>query len=240
MSDGDFTKRISKGGSNSFAAMTVTITEAEGGWYGITLSTAHTNTLGILSMYFTHDDCLQINLQFRVEARLLDNLAYPSTSGRSIDVATTGVVGLDLANTEGALVMGTDITGGVTLAQAAAMAASAALTAYDPPTGAEISAALTAIEARQVAQATSSALAAYDPPTKAEMDAGLAALNDIAVADILAATADGSLSVQDALKSIISYVRGRITKSSTAFTYYSQTSSSLWVNNITTVDRNIL
>ena len=76
-----------------------------------------------------------------------------------------------------------------------ALAASTALTAYDAPTHAEVSSALTAITTQMTAQAASTALTAYapltatqgnaiaaslaltayDPPTKAEMDTAVAA-----------------------------------------------------------------
>jgi len=89
---GDWTKSISKGGSTTINAMTVTVTEASLGWYGITLSSSHTDTLGILSLSFSAPGTKQINLQFRVHARLEDDLAYPNVSGRGIDVDATGGV----------------------------------------------------------------------------------------------------------------------------------------------------
>lgn len=100
--DGGFTKRISKG-SAAFGAMTVTITEMENGWYSIPLSAAHSDTLGLLTILFTHGSAKQVNLQFRVEARTLDDLAYPTVSGRSVDVAAGGEVGVDLGNVTGTL-----------------------------------------------------------------------------------------------------------------------------------------
>lgn len=72
--DGDWTKRISKNGG-AFAAMTVTITEMENGWYSFTLSTTHSDTLGILSMSFIATGVKRVNLQFRVEANLADDLS---------------------------------------------------------------------------------------------------------------------------------------------------------------------
>lgn len=108
--DAGFTKRISKG-AGSFAAMTVTITEMEGGWYGMTLSTDHTNTLGVLTIYLTHSSCEQVNLQYRVTARIHDDFAFPTTSGRSIDVTASGEVALDFDNTSGTLAKTTDLTG---------------------------------------------------------------------------------------------------------------------------------
>lgn len=97
--DGGFTKRISKNGG-AFAAMTVTITEMENGWYSVPFSASHTDTLGVMSVTLTHASSKQVNLQLRVHARLPDDLAYPTTSGRSIDVTAGGTVGIDWANIE--------------------------------------------------------------------------------------------------------------------------------------------
>jgi len=67
--DGGFTKRISKGGG-AFAAMTVTITEMENGWYSLPLGTGHTDTLGILTVSLAHASMKRVNLQWRVDANL--------------------------------------------------------------------------------------------------------------------------------------------------------------------------
>jgi hypothetical protein len=99
LSDGSFTKRISKNGA-AFGAMTVTITEMENGWYSIPLSTSHSDTLGILTIVFTNAGAKQVNLQWRVHARLPDDLAWPTTTGRSIDVTAGGAVGIDWGNVE--------------------------------------------------------------------------------------------------------------------------------------------
>jgi len=102
LSSGDFTKRISKG-SGAFAAMTVTITELENGWYTLPLTTTQTNTLGLLSITLTHASTKQVNLQFRVSTRLPDDVCFPTTSGRSLDVSSTGNAAIDLTNASGAL-----------------------------------------------------------------------------------------------------------------------------------------
>lgn len=73
LTNGSFTKRISKAGA-AFGAMTVTITELENGWYSIPLSSSHSDTLAILSITFTNAGAKQVNLQFRVEANILDTL----------------------------------------------------------------------------------------------------------------------------------------------------------------------
>lgn len=119
MTDGGFTKRISKNGG-AFAAMTVTITELENGWYSIPLGTGHTDTVGILSLTFTNASSKQINTQFRVHTRLSDDLAFPTTSGNSIDVTAAGEVGLDLDNTSGTIAAAQIATDAITSAKIAA------------------------------------------------------------------------------------------------------------------------
>lgn len=93
MVDGGFTKRISKGGG-AFAAMTVTVSEMENGWYSIPLSTSHTDTQGVLTISLSNAGCKRVNLQFRVDARVPDDLAYPATSGRSLGVDASGRIDL--------------------------------------------------------------------------------------------------------------------------------------------------
>lgn len=94
--DGGFTKRISKG-SGAFAAMTVTITEMENGWYSFPLSSSHSDTLGLLTISLSHASIKRVNLQWRVSARTLDELASPTniTAGTITTVSgnVTGEVG---------------------------------------------------------------------------------------------------------------------------------------------------
>lgn len=94
LTDGSFTKRISKNGG-AFAAMTVTITEMENGWYSIPLSTSHSDTLGLLTIVFTNAGAKQVNLQFRVTAKLVDDLN---------DVAATDIVSSGAITTSGGAV----------------------------------------------------------------------------------------------------------------------------------------
>lgn len=70
---GDWTKRISKNGA-AFGAMTVTVTERELGWYALTASTSHTDTLGLLTLTFTATGVKQVNLQYMISARLIDDI----------------------------------------------------------------------------------------------------------------------------------------------------------------------
>ena len=83
LADGGFTKRISKG-SGAFAAMTVTITELENGWYSFPLSTTHSNTLGLLTVSFSNPLAKRVNLQWRVSVRTLDELASFDTSAAAL------------------------------------------------------------------------------------------------------------------------------------------------------------
>jgi len=87
--DAGFTKRISKDGG-AFAAMTVTISELENGWYSLPLSTAHSDTLGLATVSLSHASIKRVNLQFRVHARLPDDLATPTniTAGTITTVTT--------------------------------------------------------------------------------------------------------------------------------------------------------
>lgn len=97
IADGSWTKRISKGGG-AFSAMTVTITEMENGWYSLPISSSHSDTLEVLSISLSASGAKRVNLQFRVHARVPDDLAFPNTTGRGIDVTATGEVGIDWGN----------------------------------------------------------------------------------------------------------------------------------------------
>lgn len=106
-------KRISKNGG-AFGAMTVTITEMEFGFYTITLDTGHTDTLGILTVHLKHPSAMAVIQQFRVHARLPDDHAFPATTGRSLDVDTSGRVVLQaITHTGSVLPSVTTVTGNV-------------------------------------------------------------------------------------------------------------------------------
>lgn len=97
--DAGFTKRIRKD-SATFAAMTVTITELENGWYSLALTAAHTDTLGFLTIVLIHASAKQVNLQFDVQERIIDDLAFPTVKGHSLDVSATGAAAINWANVE--------------------------------------------------------------------------------------------------------------------------------------------
>jgi hypothetical protein len=140
--DGDWTKRISKGGA-AFAAMTVTVSERENGFYALTLSSSHTDTLGVLTVSLSATGVKRVNLQWRVHARVPDDLAYPATSGRSMDVDASGGVEVGsfqngaitaAAFTAGAIdaaAIATDAIGAAELADGAITAATFAAGAID-------------------------------------------------------------------------------------------------------------
>jgi hypothetical protein len=105
LTNASFTKRISKG-SGAFAAMTVTITEMENGWYSFPLTTTHSNTLGLLTILFTNAGAKQVNLQWRVQAKLTDDLNDFDAANDDVAVVTTnsdmrGTDGVDTATMRG-------------------------------------------------------------------------------------------------------------------------------------------
>lgn len=89
--DGDFSKNISKN-AGAFSAMTVTITERAGGWYLLPLSAAHTDTLGILTIYLTVTGGKQVNLQFRVTARYFDDQVDANVTAMAANVLTATAI----------------------------------------------------------------------------------------------------------------------------------------------------
>lgn len=91
------TVNLSKAGG-AFAAAGGTVTEVANGWYKIVLTTTDTNTLGDLVFHITGTGADDSDFVDQVYARTLDDLAFPTTSGRSMDVTATGEVGIDWAN----------------------------------------------------------------------------------------------------------------------------------------------
>src|SRR5258706_7722175 len=99
LTDGQWTKRISKGGSGAFTPMTVTITEDSGGWYDLTLSASHCDTLGFLACYFSAAGALQVNIQFQVVVKLAEDLSvttFPSGANQPTYTITSSATFLPL------------------------------------------------------------------------------------------------------------------------------------------------
>jgi len=108
LTDGSFTKRISKDGT-TWAAMTVTIAEEENGWYTAPFSTSHTDTLGILTVVLTNAGAKQVNLQFRIDANLPDTIAgLVSTVDGVVDATLIAVAAVSVDTTAIVADTGTD------------------------------------------------------------------------------------------------------------------------------------
>lgn len=76
----------------SFASISPTVTELATGWYKLALTTSHTDTLGDLALHITSTGADPTDICDQVTARILDDLAYPATSGRSMVVDASGLV----------------------------------------------------------------------------------------------------------------------------------------------------
>src|SRR5512147_714818 len=84
------TVTLSKAGA-AFGAAGGSITEVSSGWYKIALNTTDTNTLGDLAYHCTATGADPTDFVDQVSARLIDDLAYPATSGRSMVVDASGL-----------------------------------------------------------------------------------------------------------------------------------------------------
>lgn len=148
IADGSFTKRISKN-AGAFAAQTVTISERENGWYLLPLSSAHTDTNGVLTISLSASGIKRVNLQFRVSTRITDDLCFPNTSGRGIDVDASGGVEVGSFQT-GAITSGAFAAGAIDAASIATDAITAAKIAADAIGASELAADAVAEIADQV------------------------------------------------------------------------------------------
>ncbi len=101
LASGDFKVSIDGGSFNNPSTLP-TVTPAAGKAVKCVLSTSEMNGDNII---FVASDasgaewCDQI-INIQTSARQIDDLAFPTTSGRSIDVTTTGGVGIDWSNVE--------------------------------------------------------------------------------------------------------------------------------------------
>ncbi len=147
LSNASFTKRIRKNGG-AFAAMTVTITELENGWYEVPLTTAHTNTVGELVMTFTNAGAKQVNMLFNVSARMTDDVATQVSLNALNDVSVADVnAQCDTAISDASLATSAAITALNDVSSADVNAAcDTALSDYDAPTNTEMVAAFTEIK----------------------------------------------------------------------------------------------
>ncbi len=100
--------------------------------YSLVLTQAEINgdEIAVITKTTTTDAKTAVNVIY-TSTRNIDDLAYPTTSGRAIDVTAAGEVGLDLDNTVGTLAEAQFATGFMTAAKYAAGANDAAALATD-------------------------------------------------------------------------------------------------------------
>jgi hypothetical protein len=99
IASGDF--KISKDGGNLANLTTLpTVTPASGKLVKVTLSSAEmdADNVTVIASDASGGEWRDLIINIQTAARQIDDLAYPTTSGRSIDVTTGGEVGIDWAN----------------------------------------------------------------------------------------------------------------------------------------------
>lgn len=196
-----------------------TLSHMENGQYSCNLSTTDTNTVGRLRVAVFESGALIWWQDFQVVEEAVYDLLYESGATGQVTVASMGanvvtasalasdaVTEIQSGLATAAALATVDSEVGVidgivdsllaavnaleNLSQAQAQAAAAAaLTAYDPPTAAELVseinavqadiAALNDLDASTVETAAGAALTAYDPPTKAELDAAILSVTNL-------------------------------------------------------------
>ncbi len=168
--DGQWTKSISKGGTTgALSAMSVTVSECSKGWYAFTLSSSHSDTLGVLSMSFECSGVLQVNLQFRVHANLPDDLAT------SISALATSISSLSTAITNLNTKLGTPAGASVSADVAGVLSSvSAVSTKLGTPAGASVSADVAAVKSDTAGVATVNSK--LGTPAGASVSADIAAI----------------------------------------------------------------
>ena len=101
LASGDFKVSIDNGSLNNPSTLP-TVTQAAGKIVKVTLSAAEMtgdNITLVCSDAAGDEWCDQI-INIQTSARQIDDLAYPTTSGRSLDVTATGAAGVDWGNVE--------------------------------------------------------------------------------------------------------------------------------------------
>lgn len=101
---GDF-QVSTDGGALSDLDTLPTVSPASSEMVKVTLSATEMNgdNVTVLASDAAGAQWCDLTVNIQTAARQIDDLAYPTTSGRSIDVTTTGEVGLDYANTNGTI-----------------------------------------------------------------------------------------------------------------------------------------
>jgi len=98
---GDF-KVSTDGGALGNLTSLPTVTPSGGKMVKITLSASEMNgdNVTLVASDAAGDEWADVMMNIQTSARQIDDLAFPTTSGRSIDVTTGGAVGLDWGNIE--------------------------------------------------------------------------------------------------------------------------------------------
>lgn len=131
LASGDFKVSID-GGALANLGTLPTVTPAAGRQVKITLSQAEVNgdNITIQCVDAAGAEWCDLLINIQTVARQIDDLAFPTTSGRSIDVAATGEVGLDFNNilsSATATLNALTITNGLTVSGATALTGNVAL-----------------------------------------------------------------------------------------------------------------
>lgn len=100
----------SKNGA-AFGSISPTVNERGSGWYGLQLTTAHTDTLGDLALHVTGTAADPSDVLSYVVVRHLADLTWPATTGRSL-----------LVDASGHVTVGDIVPGAITASEAPALA----------------------------------------------------------------------------------------------------------------------
>ena len=115
-----------------FADVAGTEVDEGQGFYSCPISAAEMNGDAIMLMCKTSTAGAKTAAQIiYTSTRQIDDLAFPTVSGRSLDVTATGAAGIDFGNIEGTLAAAAIATGAITAAKFAAGAIDAAALAAD-------------------------------------------------------------------------------------------------------------
>ncbi len=171
--------------------------------YSLVLTQAEINgdEIAVITKTTTTDAKTAVNVVY-TSTRNIDDLAYPTTSGRSTDVTATGEVGLDLDNTSGTIAAAQIATGAITAAKFAAGAIDAAAIAADAIGASEIAVGAIAADAFVAGAIDAAAIA------NGAIDAATFAAGAIDAAAIATDAIDADALAADAVTEIRSLVNG--------------------------------
>lgn len=194
---GDF-KVATDGGTLNNLTTIPAVTPASSKMVKITLSAAEMNgdNVTVVGSDAAGTEWCDVLVNIQTSARQVDDLAFPTTAGRSLDVTAGGTAGIDWANVEApatAVGLSGTTVGTVTTLTGHTPQTGDSFARLGAPVGASISADLAAVEAQtddigaagagltavpwnpawdaEAESEANDALVAYDPPTRAEATA---------------------------------------------------------------------